>query len=50
MLPDFSKYLFRSTNVRYQVGKTANGVTRFNVSKKLMEKVCIPDPAAPRTG
>lgn len=34
MLPDFSKHLFRSTNVRYQVGKTANGVTRFNVSKK----------------
>lgn len=50
MLPDFSKYLFRSTNVRYQVGKTANGVTRFNVSKKLMEKVCIPIPPLPVQG
>lgn len=44
MLPDFSKHLFRSSELRYQIGKTANGVTRFNVSKKLMEKVKLPVP------
>ena len=42
--PDFAKHLFRSSNLRYQIGKTANGVTRFNVSKKLMGKVVIPIP------
>lgn len=42
--PDFAKHLFRSSNLRCQIGKTASGVTRFNVSKKLMEKVCIPVP------
>ena len=44
MLPDFSKHLFRSADLRYQIVKTASGVTRFNVSKKLMEKVIIPVP------
>lgn len=34
LLPDFSKYLFRSNEVRKQIKRTANGVTRFNVSKK----------------
>ena len=47
MLPDFSKYLFRSRFLRHQIGKTASGVTRFNVSKKLMEKVSIPIPPLP---
>lgn len=42
--PDFAKHLFRSSNLRYQIGKTASGVTRFNVSKKAMEKVRIPVP------
>lgn len=42
--PNFSKHLFRSSNLRYQIEKTASGVTRFNVSKKAMEKVCIPVP------
>ena len=42
--PDFAKHLFRSSNLRYQIGKTASGVTRFNVSKKSMEKVSIPVP------
>lgn len=42
--PDFAKHLFRSSNLRYQIGKTASGVTRFNVSKKAMEKICIPVP------
>ena len=44
ILPDFAKHLFRSSNLRYQLGKTASGVTRFNVSKKLMENVIIPLP------
>ena len=44
ILPDFAKHLFRSSDLRYQIGKTASGVTRFNVSKKLMEKVTIPLP------
>ena len=44
MCPDFAKHLFRSSNLRYQIGKTASGVTRFNVSKKLMEKVKIAVP------
>ena len=44
MLPDFAKHLFRSGNLRYQIGKTASGVTRFNVSKKMMGNVMIPIP------
>ncbi len=44
MLPSFSKHLFRSNKLRYQIGKTASGVTRFNVSKKLMANVVIPLP------
>lgn len=47
MLPDFAKHLFRSSELRYQIGKTASGVTRYNVSKKLMEKVNIPVPPLP---
>ena len=44
VLPDFAKHLFRSDDLRYQISKTASGVTRYNVSKKLMEKVRIPVP------
>ena len=44
MLPGFAKHLFRSNELRYQIGKTANGVTRYNISKKMMEKVSIPVP------
>lgn len=44
LLPDFSKYLFRSKNLRKQIIKTAQGVTRFNVSKKLMKNIIIPIP------
>jgi len=44
LLPNFSKYLFRSEEIRKQIKRTANGVTRFNVSKKKMEKVIIPLP------
>lgn len=47
LLPDFTKYLFRSKKVRQQIKATANGVTRFNVSKKKMEEVLIPLPPRP---
>ena len=47
LLPGFSKYLFRSTELRQQLTRTASGVTRFNVSKKKMEKVKIPLPPLP---
>ena len=43
-LPDFMKYLFRSNQLRKEIGKTASGVTRFNVSKKKMGKIRIPIP------
>lgn len=42
--PDFLKHLFRSQDLRTQIGKTANGVTRFNVSKSKMAKISIPIP------
>ncbi|HOP57234.1 MAG TPA: restriction endonuclease subunit S [Bacillota bacterium] len=42
--PHFLKHLFRSYEIRNQIGKTANGVTRYNVSKKLFAKVEIPIP------
>jgi len=44
LLPGFCKYIFRATNLRKQIVKTASGVTRFNVSKKKMENVIIPVP------
>ena len=44
LLPDFSKYLFRSEKLRLKIIKTASGVTRFNVSKELMKKIEIPIP------
>lgn len=43
--PDFLKHLLRSSAIRREITKTANGVTRYNVSKKLMEKIRIPIPA-----
>lgn len=42
--PHFLKHLFRSSYIRQQLVKTANGVTRFNVSKEKMKKVRIPVP------
>lgn len=42
--PSFYKHLFRSTHQRAQIVKTANGVTRFNVSKKLFASIEIPLP------
>lgn len=44
MLPDFSKYLFRDERIRTQIYKTANGVTRFNISRTKFEKIQIPIP------
>ena len=44
LLPDFSKYLFRSEELRKQIQRTASGVTRFNVSKKKMERIIVPIP------
>ena len=42
--PGFLKHLFRSYELRKQITRTANGVTRFNVSKVKMAKVNIPVP------
>ena len=47
LLPNFSKYLFRSDSIRKQIIRTASGVTRFNVSKQKMLKVRIPIPPLP---
>lgn len=44
LLPGFSKYLFRSENLRKQIIATANGITRFNVSKAKFLKIKIPLP------
>jgi len=43
-VPDFLKHLFRGKAMRKQLIGTANGVTRFNVSKKLMADVSVPIP------
>ena len=43
-LPGFTKYLFRSTELRDKISRTASGVTRFNVTKKRMADVTIPVP------
>lgn len=42
--PGFTKYLFRSDEMRKQIVKTASGVTRFNVSKARLAKIKIPLP------
>ena len=44
LTPDFSKYLFRSEFMRSEISKTANGVTRFNVSKARFKKILVPIP------
>lgn len=44
LLPDFSKHLFRSKEMRKQIVLCASGVTRFNISKKRMEKINVPIP------
>jgi type I restriction enzyme S subunit len=42
--PEFAKHLFRSSEMRRQIVKTASGVTRFNVSKGRLAKVEFPVP------
>jgi type I restriction enzyme S subunit len=42
--PEFLKHLLRSKFIRTQIAKTANGVTRYNVSKKLFAKILVPIP------
>lgn len=44
MMPEFAKFLFRAHFIRLQIVKTANGVTRFNVSKEQFKKIQIPLP------
>jgi type I restriction enzyme S subunit len=44
LLPEFSKHLFRSHELRKQIVRTASGVTRFNVSKEKMKQVVTPLP------
>ena len=43
--PEFMKFLFRSSVIRKLICKTANGVTRFNISKKEFAKIIIPIPS-----
>ena len=42
--PGFLKYAFRAFGARRQIVKTANGVTRFNISKEAFGRVEIPVP------
>lgn len=42
--PEFAKHLLRSRELRSQIIKTANGVTRINVSKARLAKVEVPIP------
>ena len=44
LLPEFTKYLFRSHFMRKSISKTASGVTRFNISKERFKKIQIPIP------
>lgn len=42
LLPEFTKYLFRSFRLRKQIEKTASGVTRYNISKVTFKKIKVP--------
>jgi type I restriction enzyme S subunit len=42
--PSYLKHLFRSNQIRDQIVLTANGVTRYNVSKSRFMKLRIPIP------
>lgn len=44
LLPDFMKHLFRSHHYRKLFATTANGVTRYNVSKKTLGRLPVPLP------
>lgn len=43
--PEFAKHLFRSAAIRTQIIKTANGVTRINISKERFREIEIPVPS-----
>lgn len=45
--PSFMKHLFRSDSIRKKIGRSANGVTRYNISKKEFAKIQIPLPPLP---
>ena len=45
ILPSFSKYIFRSVGLRKKISNTAQGVTRFNISKKRILNIEIPIPS-----
>lgn len=45
IIPEFSKYLFRSHFMRTEITNTASGVTRFNISKARFKKIPIPIPS-----
>ena len=45
--PNFLKHLFRDRKMRAQIARTANGVTRYNVSKRLFARIIIPVPPLP---
>lgn len=40
--PEFAKHLFRSRVMREQIVKTANGVTRINISRASFRKIVVP--------
>src|SRR5690606_3107573 len=42
ILPEFSKFLFRSKSIRDEIIKTASEVTRYNVTNKRFVKIQIP--------
>ena len=44
LMPEFSKYLFRSKFIRSEISRTASGVTRFNISKARFRAIQIPIP------
>ncbi len=44
LAPEFAKHLFRSSPMRGQIVRTANGVTRINMSKARLAKITVPLP------
>lgn len=48
ILPEYSKHIFRSLKLRKEISKTAQGVTRFNISKERILNIEIPIPS-PKT-
>ena len=47
LLPEFSKFLFRTLSIRKEIVKSASGVTRFNISKARFKKIKIHIPPLP---